>query len=51
MKGNDGMPDLSHLRESGSIEQDSDIVLMLNRKERASTDGVLRIAKNRQGQT
>jgi replicative DNA helicase len=44
----DGEPKLHHLRESGSIEQDSDVVLMLWR------DGMktnAKIAKNRNGPT
>jgi replicative DNA helicase len=44
-------PRLSHLRESGSIEQDADVVILLS-KERA--DGTViraHVAKNRTGQT
>ena len=56
----DGRPRLSHLRESGSIEQDADIVMFLHR-EQAKPDEENRpsrnhrteviVAKNRQGQT
>lgn len=47
----DGRPMLSDLRESGSIEQDADIVLLLHRKkEKPSEDAELLVAKNRSGQ-
>lgn len=55
-----GKPRLSDLRESGSIEQDSDIVGLLNReeyyadekdKEKVAGQAVLDIAKNRNGPT
>jgi replicative DNA helicase len=41
-------PKLSHLRDSGSIEQDADIVLLLHR-DRFETETELIIAKNRNG--
>lgn len=44
-------PALSHLRDSGSIEQDADNVWLLHRKDLQSTDVELIIAKQRQGQT
>lgn len=52
----DKTPVLSDLRESGSIEQDADIVLMLHRpeyydKSQEKGVGVLRIAKQRDGQS
>ncbi|MBR6470236.1 MAG: replicative DNA helicase [Victivallales bacterium] len=57
----DGKPKLSHLRESGAIEQDTDVVAMLHRKREEqfnrnenSSEGVeaeLIIAKNRSGRT
>jgi replicative DNA helicase len=53
----DNAPGLSDLRDSGSIEQDADVVILLNR-ERALDDGedekskmILHIAKNRHGRT
>ena len=42
-------PNLSHLRDSGAIEQDADVVILLHREERDSTDVSLKVAKNRQG--
>ena len=57
----DGKPKLSHLRESGAIEQDADVVALLHRKREEqfnrsenSSEGVeaeLIIAKNRNGRT
>lgn len=52
----DGKPQLHHLRESGSIEQDADIVMLLHR-DREEQIGVntvefeVNIAKNRDGRT
>jgi replicative DNA helicase len=43
-------PNLSNLRESGSIEQDADVVMFLHRK-RDSQNSELIIAKNRNGGT
>lgn len=45
-----GRPKLHHLRDSGAIEQDADIVLILNREERSSTVATLDVAKNRDGE-
>jgi replicative DNA helicase len=49
---------LSDLRDSGSIEQDADVVLMIKRKHRDGDDPdaqgselLLIVAKNRHGQT
>lgn len=55
----DQTPMLSDLRDSGSLEQDADIVALLHRPEAAKPDvrddfsgyALLRIAKNRQGPT
>lgn len=52
----DKTPILSDLRESGSIEQDADIVLMLHRpayydRSEEQGMGVVRVAKNRDGRT
>ena len=51
-----GMPKLSHLRESGAIEQDADVVMMLSRPpahdQESSPDMlILNIAKQRNGPT
>lgn len=57
-----GRPKLSHLRESGAIEQDADIVLLLHREretDMAPPDDILKngveceiiVAKNRNGET
>lgn len=45
----DGMPRLHQLRGSGNIEQDSDVVLILNRRKKDDSYGELMIAKNRNG--
>jgi replicative DNA helicase len=60
-KGKPGMPRMSDLRESGSIEQDADIVALLHRddygmededeKQEASGRASLILAKNRNGET
>src|SRR5690606_10815053 len=53
----DRIPQLSDLRESGSIEQDADIVMFLHREETFDPDterkgiGDLMIAKHRNGPT
>lgn len=52
----DKTPILSDLRESGSIEQDADVVLMIHRPEYYDKNeekgvGVIRIAKQRDGQS
>jgi len=44
-------PYLSDLRDSGCIEQDADVVMLLHRKNRSSVDAQLIIAKNRNGST
>lgn len=52
----DAMPKLSHLRESGAIEQDADIVMFVHRpayfdKTKPSNEAFIIVAKNRNGQT
>ena len=44
-----GAPELQHLRDSGNIEQDSDIVLILHRESKDAECANLAIAKNRNG--
>jgi replicative DNA helicase len=46
-----GRPKLSHLRESGAIEQDADVVLFLYRSEEKKAETELIIAKQRNGPT
>ncbi|MFP6582499.1 MAG: replicative DNA helicase [Candidatus Hydrogenedentota bacterium] len=55
-KDGGGAPKLSHLRESGAIEQDADVVLMLSRPAAHDTESMpdlihLSIAKQRNGPT
>lgn len=56
-KRTDRTPQISDLRESGSIEQDADIILMLYRDEYYNKDtdssgvALLKLAKNRHGST
>lgn len=49
----DALPQMSDLRESGSIEQDADVVMLLHREPygEASVDMKIAIAKNRRGRT
>jgi replicative DNA helicase len=44
-------PKLSHLAESGTIEQDANAVWLLHRENRAATEAILMIEKNRSGPT
>lgn len=55
-KDDSGMPKLSHLRESGAIEQDADVVLILSRPPAHEAEGNenlirLDVAKQRNGPT
>jgi len=55
-KDDAGMPKLSHLRESGAIEQDADVVMMLSRPPAHEAEGnenmiKLNVAKQRNGPT
>jgi len=45
----DGKPKLSHLRESGSIEQDADIVMLLSWPKNDKGSVIVDVAKNRHG--
>lgn len=45
-----GKPRIEHLRDSGAIEQDADVVMMLNRINKDSCMATLDIVKNRNGQ-
>ena len=47
----DREPSLAHLRDSGAIEQDADVVLLLHRPKRDSHDAKVIIAKQRNGPT
>ena len=48
-KRKDSRPTLVDLRESGALEQDADVVLLIHRASRESKDAELIIAKNRHG--
>jgi len=47
----DGIPRLSHLRESGSIEQDADMVIFIHRPDPTKNVAELIVAKHRNGPT
>lgn len=46
-----GRPMLSDLKESGSLEQDADVVLLIHRPEDTQTTATIIVAKNRNGPT
>ncbi|WZP01227.1 DnaB-like helicase C-terminal domain-containing protein (plasmid) [Isosphaeraceae bacterium EP7] len=55
-KSGDGRPKLHHLRESGSLEMDANIVILIHRPEVADPEDMpgiaeLNVAKNRDGET
>lgn len=54
-RGGDGIPQLSDLRDSGSIEQDADVVIFLSKmtgdEEHQSDNRMLTVAKHRNGPT
>jgi replicative DNA helicase len=43
------IPEVHHLRDSGSIEQDAEAICLLHREDRDSQDAELFVEKNRQG--
>lgn len=47
----DGTPQLSDLKESGSLEQDADVVLLIHRSKDSPGSAKIIIAKNRNGPT
>ena len=51
-KGDDAAPTMTSLRESGQIEQDADVVMLLYLEDERKPNGprLLRIAKNKEGQ-
>lgn len=49
--GKETMPKMSDLRDSGSIEQDADVVILLHRSKEEPGVMTMNVAKNRHGQT
>lgn len=50
-RGEDAVPRLSDLRESGAIEQDADLVMLMHRDTQTKDAVFLNVAKNRNGKT
>lgn len=48
-KATDKRPQVSHLKESGQIEQDADLIVLMSRPDLTNTDTLFHIAKNRHG--
>ena len=48
---NKGRPQISHLKESGSTEEKSGVVILLHRPDRHKPEAELILAKNRYGDT
>lgn len=49
LRGPDAPPRLADLRDSGAVEQDADVVMLLHKPDREREDLDLRVSKNRQG--
>jgi replicative DNA helicase len=45
------IPGLANLKDSGALEQDADVVMILHKDDIAEKETVLRLAKNRMGET
>lgn len=45
------IPGLANLKDSGALEQDADVVMILHKDDIAQSETVLRLAKNRMGET
>jgi len=50
-RSEESLPTLSDLRDSGSIEQDADVVILLSRSKKREGEITLAVAKNRHGET
>lgn len=49
--GKEDLPSLSQLKDSGSLEQDADVVMILHKRDIADSEVALSISKNRYGMT
>lgn len=49
--GDHGIPTLANLRESGAIEQDADVVMLMHRPDEGTQQIDIHVAKNRSGPT